>query len=89
MLLKNLRVELFFAFFARRYLLMLQGGCHLQAEVLMPEHPMSHVIFGRPEFPRPNGSTLNLAYLLQRSFLVTMALPQEIEDDSLNRLCGH
>jgi hypothetical protein len=50
---------------------------------------MSHVIFGRPEFRRPNGSPFGLAQLLQTSFFIEMALLQEVEDDGLKRLCGH
>src|SRR6266849_1761521 len=89
MLLKDHRVDLVVAFFTRRYLLMRANGSHLQNEVLMPEHPMSHVVFGRPEFRRPNGSPFGLAQLLQKSFFIEMALLQEVEDDGLKRLCGH
>src|SRR6266851_4512213 len=89
MLLKHHRVDLVVAFFARRDLLMLQDGSHLQDEVLMPERPMSYVIFGRPAFQRPNGSPFGLVELLQTSFFIEMTLLQEIEDDGLTRLCGH
>src|SRR5438552_2957467 len=89
MLLKHHRVDLVVAFFARRDLLMLQDGIHLQNEVLMPENPMRHVVFGRPEFRFPNGSPFGLAQLLQTSFFSEMALLQEVEDDGLQRLCGH
>src|SRR6266478_2043046 len=83
MLLKHHRVDLVIAFFARRDLLMLQDGSHLQDEVLMPERPMSHMIFGRPAFRRPNGSPFGLAQLLQTSFFIEMALLQEVEDHGL------
>src|SRR6266581_6090679 len=89
MLLKHHRVDLVIAFFARRDLLMRANGSHLQDEVLMPERPMSHMIFGRPAFRRPNGSPFGLAQLLQTSFFIEMALLQEVEDDGLKRLCGH
>src|SRR5260221_10866476 len=89
MLLKHHRVDLVVAFFARRDLLMLPDGSHLADEVLMPERPMSHVIFGRPEGRRPNGSPFGLAQFLQTSCFIEMALLQEVEDDGLQRLCGH
>src|SRR5215469_2909928 len=55
----------------------------------MPERPMGHVIFGRPEFRRPNGSAFGLVESLHKRCFIEMALLQEVEDDGLHRLCVH
>jgi len=68
---------------------MLQSSSQIADETLVPERPMDHVIFGRPELRRPNGSPFSLVQLLQKSFFIKMALLQEVEDDGLKRLCGH
>jgi hypothetical protein len=52
----------------------------------MPERPMSHVIFGRPQFRRSNSSTFGLVQLLHKSLFIEMALLQKVEDDGLKRL---
>ncbi len=65
---------------------MLQGSSQIADEMLVPERPMDHVIFGRPELRRPNGSPFSLVQLLQKSFFIKMALLQEVEDDGLQRL---
>src|SRR5215470_8085456 len=68
---------------------MLQGSSQITDEMLVPERPMDHVIFGRPELRRSNSSTFGFVQLLQKSFFIEMTLPQEVEDDGLKRLCGH
>lgn len=52
---------------------MLQGSSQIADEMLVPERPMGHVIFGRPELRRSNGSPFSLVQLLQKSVFIKMA----------------